>query len=356
MLQPSALLLDHGKRGTVEVMAKRRHRTAPGDSPAVSWRRGTHITATPIWCDAQRAREVCFVSCAHAVDDTRHGQLIATEATRALLTRQPESALTSPYGRPFTLGTRRLELIQSGHALGSAALAVDVDDRRVLYAGAINPHGGDLGGVADTRDCDAIVVAASYGDARFRFPEIASARAQLLGFAEETGAAGGLAVALVSSASKALDVAAYLAGENIEVLAHRTMHHAAQKVRQLDDALLPPIRRWSGKTRADKTTLLLWPSWRHSALAQAKLPAGSRMALVSGAAIDAQSIAEVGADTGIAWSNQADHDELLAYIDACGATQVYLTGTYAEPLAATLDCSARPARALGPPRQMNLFP
>ncbi len=337
-------------------MAKRRHRTAPGDSPPVSWRRGTHITATPIWCDAQRTRAVCFVSCAHAVDDTDHGQLIATEATLALLAREPESALASPYGRPFTLGTRRLELIQSGHAIGSAALAIDVDDRRVLYAGAINPHGGDLGGVADTRECDAIVVAASYGDPRFRFPPVTSARAQLLAFAEEVSAAGGLAVALVSSASKALDIAAYLGGAGVDVFTHRTMHVAAQKLRRIDGSRLPPIRRWPGRLHEGKSRLLVWPSWRHAGLAQVELPAASRIALVSGAAIDAEVIAEVGADTGIAWSNQADYDELLAYIDACGATQLYLTGTYAEPLAQTLDCRARPARALGPPRQMTLFP
>lgn len=349
------MLLDTGKRGTVAVMAKRRHRTAPGTNPPVSWRRGTHITATPIWCDAQRARSVCFVSCAHAVDDTRHGQLIATEPTLALLTRQPESALASPYGRPFTLGTRRLELIQSGHAIGSAALAVDVDERRVLYAGAINPHGGDLGGVADTRECDAIIVAASYGDPRFRFPPIAQARAQLLAFAEEVGAAGGLAVALVSSASKALDLAAYLAGADVEVYAHRNMHHAANKLRHLDDSLLPPIRRWAGRLKEGDKRLLLWPSPRRAALAQMKLPEASRIALVSGAAIDAEIVAAIGADIGIAWSNQADHDELIAYIDACGASQVYLTGTYAEKLAETLDCAARPVRALGPPRQMNLF-
>ena len=33
----------------------------PVEHPVV-WRDGVHVVGTPIWCDARRARELCFVS------------------------------------------------------------------------------------------------------------------------------------------------------------------------------------------------------------------------------------------------------------------------------------------------------
>ena len=108
-------------------MAARRPKTAPpvGDQP-VTWRDGVHLTGTSIWCDALRARDVCFVSRANAVTTARHGQLCATAETLALLDsgdrgRRPSSVLPVPYARPFTLGTRRIELFRSGAGLGAAS-------------------------------------------------------------------------------------------------------------------------------------------------------------------------------------------------------------------------------------------
>ena len=51
----------------------------------VTWRDGVHLTGTPIWCDARRRRDVCFVSSADRVGRTGHGQLIGTPITLALL-------------------------------------------------------------------------------------------------------------------------------------------------------------------------------------------------------------------------------------------------------------------------------
>ncbi|MCE9572026.1 MAG: hypothetical protein K8W52_02600, partial [Deltaproteobacteria bacterium] len=56
---------------------------------------------------------------------------------------------------------------------------------------------------------------------------------------------------------------------------------------------------------------------------------------------------------GVAWSNAADRDELLALIAASAAPRIYLTGRRAEAIATTLGPRAR---VLAPPRQMALFP
>jgi putative mRNA 3-end processing factor len=345
----------------------------------VTWRDGIHLQGTPIWCDARRTRDVCFVSCAHAAGASRHGQLIATAPTLALLGADPRGTqLPVPYGRPFTLGTVRLELLRSGHTLGSAALVADVRGQRVLYAGAVNPRGGGLGDAADLRACDALVLAATYGHPRYRFPPVATVMAEVVAFVHEVTAAGGVAALLVSSPSKALDVACRLAEQTtVPLLAHRSICEAARRLRAAHPAL-PRLRRWApgpagARNPGRKTSpkpgrksnppagvssgfALLWPARQRQALAGlAALAAGSRTALVSGRALDQEHVASLEVDAAYAWSNQADCDDLVAFIESCGARDVFLIHRHAETLAAVLHSDARRVRALGPPLQMPLF-
>src|SRR5687767_11207119 len=129
----------------------RRPRAAP--TASVTWRDGVHLTGTPIWCDARRRRDVCFVSSADRVGKAGHGQLIGAPLTLALLGASGGGHLAVPLHRRFTLGTVRLELIDSARGPGAAALVVDITGKVVLYAGAIRAG-------AEVRTCDAVVVGA----------------------------------------------------------------------------------------------------------------------------------------------------------------------------------------------------
>lgn len=317
------------------------------------WRNGVHLCGTAIWCDALRARDICFLSRADAVGRVRHGQIIATGET--LLTiddggRGPDSVLSSPYGRPFTLGTRRLELVRSGHSLGAAGLAVDVDGQRVLYAGAVNPRGGGLGGTADVRPCDTLIVAAAYDTPSF--PSTDDAAAALLDRLADRPA-DQATVLLVGSIGRALDVAARLGAAGIALGAHRTIHVAAQRLRRAQEAELPAMRRVGARDHA-AGRVVLWPL-AHRDTARAVAGDGGRVILVSGRAAETDAAAAVGADDGVAWSGHAGRDELIAYIESSGAHRVYLTHRQAEPLAAALHRRGRIVRPLGPPVQMTLF-
>ncbi len=350
-------------RGTVPGMA----RPPRADSAPVTWRDGIHIHGTAIWCDALRARDVCFVSCAHAVPSSRHGQLVATAETLAMLGEdRGDSRLAVPYGRPFSLGTHRLELIRSGHSLGSASLLVDVDGHRVLYAGAVNPRGGGLGGAADTRPCDTLILAASYGEPEARFPPVDEVIDAVAGFALDVTASGATAVLLVSSPSKALDVASRLADSipgclagsssashrsQLSFFAHRSIYDAATRLRR-DFPSLPRLRRLASRPPAGH--VLLWPIGRRDAV-PANLPAASKVALVSGLATEPGVLDELDVSAGFAWSNQADHDALVEYILTSSAAQIVLTHRHAEALAEELRASRPGVSVLGPPRQMSLF-
>lgn len=322
-----------------------RRRSTPPSTEPVTWRDGVHVTGTAIWCDARRSRDVCFVSAADRIGRVGHGQLIATAATLAQLGAVSGAHLSVPYRRPFTLGTVRLELIPTGHALGAAALLVEAGGQRVLCTGVVGANGG-LGELPELRSCDTLVVDAPYGRPEHRFGPRDEAADQTVAFARATTEAGAAAVLLVTSAGKALDVAARLATDGIEAAGHRSIVLASQRLRTASVAA-PSVRK-----AAPRPGPLLWPLAERDRLDALLGATPRRIALVSGRAVEPSAVRDAGADAAIAWSNTADRSELLAYIQGSGARRVYLTGRCAEAMAAELGDRAR---VLGPPQQMPLF-
>jgi hypothetical protein len=316
--------------------------SAARQTAGVSWRDGVHVLGTAVWCDARRARAVCFVSSADRTGRAGHGQLIATAETLALLGAHDDSHLAAPTGRPFTLGTVRLELIRSGWCVGAAALLVDAG-HRVLYAGAVAPGGTGLGGAAEMRRCDTLVVAAPYGAAHHAFTGGAG---DVVDFARRTIKAGAVPVVLVTSAVKGLDVVAALDAAEIPSAGHRAIVEAARRVGTAGTEL--SVKRTVARGRA-----LVWLVSDQARLTAALGGAKAKVALASGLAVEKDVVRELGVDTAIPWSAAADRAGLLDYIRRSGAAEVAVTGAYADEIAAALGPHAR---RLGPHRQMTLFP
>jgi len=324
----------------------------------VSWRDGLHITGTQIWCDALRAREICFLSRADAVPSARHGQIIATAETVAMLDggkdRGPETELAVPLGRPFTLGTVRLELLRSGVAIGSASLVVDIDSQRLMYAGDVAPNGADLGGAADLRKCDTLILGTRYGDPRFDFEPVDTVASRLIDFVGEQKAAGRATVVLVNSVGRAMDMVARLGSAGLELSGHRAICLAAQRLRRSGLALAA-VRRANAKSGVAPGRVLLWPTSARDALDRVVIPPATSIALLSGDAGDANELAFMRASHGFVWGGSADYESLLGYIAACEPSRIFTTGRFAETMANQLTRRDRPATALGPPVQMNLW-
>ena len=303
----------------------RRPRSAP--VAPVSWRDGVHLTGTPIWCDARRRRDVCFVSSADRVGSAGHGQLIATPITLALIAAHGTGHLAAPLHRPFTLGTVRLELIPSGRALGAAALHVDAGGRTVLYAGPIRTP------EADVRAADAVVVAAPVGERAFA--PLEETAGKLVAWVRARLAAGKPPVVVVDSAIDGLEIATRLIAEGLIVAGSRSLRDAALRIGEL--VAMPPIRAPGRepcvvvRVETDRVKI-----------------ADAVTALVSARALEPQPDYEAA----FAWPFVATRDQLLAWIEQTRAQEVFVTGACAEAIASALGARAR---VLGPPRQMALF-
>lgn len=322
-------------RDVARRSARARPSTAtPGGEAAVTWRDGVHLTGTPIWCDARRRRDVCFVSSADRVVKTGHGQLIGTPITIALASSEIAGHLAVPLHRPFTLGTTRLELIPSGRSLGAAALHVDMGERTMLYAGEIRVKGGVER--AEVRSCDALVVAAPFGESHHRFAKLDDILEQLVAWVKRMMRGHKTPEIVVDTALDGLEVARHLLEQELIVVGSKALRDAAKQIGTL--ATVASVRASSKEPAVVIRT----------EIEKAKLVRPAT-ALVSGRALD---LHKAGYKDGFPWPFAAGRDELLAWIEQARAKEIFVTGASADAIATKLGSKAR---VLGPPRQMALF-
>ena len=306
----------------------------------MTWRDGVHLTGTPIWCDARRRRDICFVSSADRIGRTGHGQLIGTPLTLALLGAHGQGHLAVPVRQRFTLGTHRLELIPSGRGLGAAALWVDIAGRTVLYAGPVRTFAGGAGDPAEVRTCDAVVVAAPYGEPHHQFPPLADVIAQTLEWTRAQLQTDRRPVLFVDTALDGLEVAIKLAAAGIAIAAARPIRDAALRAGEVMH--LPAIGTPGKEPRA-----VIWLDADRLGLTRALADRPHASALVSARALD-----RGPADAAFAWASVADRVQLLAWIESTSARDVFLTGAGADAIASVLGPRAH---VIGPPQQMALF-
>lgn len=317
-------------------------------APAAVWRDGVQLAGTPIWCDARRRRDVCFASAYGRVARTGHGQLIATPATLALLGAAGPGHLGVPLRRAFSLGTLQLELLPSGAGLGAAALRVQLENgSATLYAGAVSTRSAGIVEPGEVRAADCAIVAAPYGAPGHVFPDPAAVAAELVEWAAPRVASTAVLV-LVSTELRALELSILFARAGLEVAAPPALRNLARRAR----LALPEVPELSHLTRGKPQLVLATPELRASVVSRlGAVPLST--AWVSGEAADPGACARAQVDRGFAWSACADRAQLLAWIEATCAREIYLTGRHAAELAAHLGPRAS---VLGPPTQMPLFP
>ena len=100
---------------------------------------GIHLDGSILWFDAQQNGELTFLSSALVAKSRPGPQVIATEETVRILEarRKKPKALVCQYNRPFSIGRLKMELLPSGSVLGGALLYLETENKRILYAPAL---------------------------------------------------------------------------------------------------------------------------------------------------------------------------------------------------------------------------
>ncbi|MBX7098387.1 MAG: MBL fold metallo-hydrolase [Myxococcaceae bacterium] len=316
-------------------------------------RGGLHVTGTPLWLDARRKSELSFVSHAHSDHIARHQRTIATEATSRLMAHRLgplESVLTAPYRKRFTLGALELELLPAGHVLGSAQLKVTRDDgHRLAYTGDFTLDRLATAEPAVTAECDTLVMEATFGSPRFRFPARAQVFDEVEAWARRALSRGVHPILYAYSLGKSQEAIAQLNARGLKVCVHPSIFAVTEIYRAFGVAV--EAREFDGTLQPDEVGV--FPPFGKSPALKRLTPKVT--AVLTGWAIEPWAARRSGADVAFPISDHADFPSLLRYAKATGAREVVTVHGFAEELAAALRKEGVFARAATQAVQLELF-
>jgi putative mRNA 3-end processing factor len=313
-----------------------------------------HLSESVLWFDAPRRQALSFVSHAHGDHIARHQRVIATDPTARLMAKRlgklPE-ALTVPYRQAFDVGPLRLTLFPAGHILGSAQILVIRNGRRIVYTGDLCLSPSLTAELADVVPCDVLVIEATFGHPRYKLPPRPEALARVEEFVRSTLARDEIPVLLAYALGKSQEVIRYLGERGFAIRAEDSVCSMSQIYRE-SGCDLPAISHYRGTVEPGE--VLIIPPHRSRAPSIKRL-ARHRSAILTGWAVDPDAARRYRADEAIALSDHADFDQLVHYVEASGARQVYTVHGFCVPLAEALVARGIRARPLDSGAQLDLF-
>ena len=313
------------------------------------------LSGTDIYFDSKRAVPLSFVSSANVNKLPRSEKIIATPETIKLLGKKIKGSavLSSPYGKPFTLGSYSIELIPSGQMLGAAQVVVEKDGRRIIYTGGFKLKNTATAGYADLRRCDTLIVDCAYGAPKFIFPPPEIVMESILEFVNRTLFEDKIPVILVNPLGKAQDLIIFLGERNVEL----SLHPAMAKTLRLYEELGVRIPPYGGiKRKHFKNNVLIAPlSYRDSAvvenLKRKKVAVISGRSMENGAFVRSALRAEVA----FPLSNHFGYDEISEYLGVSRPENVIIRGNFSDSFTEGLEKDGWNITAFKKPRQLALF-
>ena len=313
------------------------------------------LSGTDIYFDSKRAVPLSFVSSANIDRLPKSTKIIATPQTVKLLGGKIKGSavLSSPYGKPFTLGSYSIELIPSGQMLGAAQVVVEKDGRRIVYAGSFKLRHTATAGYVELRRCDTLIVDCAYGAPKFVFPPPEAVMESIFEFVNRTLFEDNIPVILINPMGKAQDLIIFLGEREVEM----SLHPAMAKTLRLYEELGIRIPPYGGiKRKHFKNKVLIAPlSYRNSAVVE-NLPR-KKVAVVSGRSMENGAFmrSSLRAEVAFPLSNHWGYDEISEYLDVSRPENVVIRGDFSDSLTDRLKKDGWNVTALKKPRQLALF-
>ena len=305
--------------------------------------RGVYLPELDLWLDSTRKRETSVISHAHSDHTARHGRPIVTPNTLLLLRDYLKNSdpVVLPYSEPLETATHTISLHPAGHCLGSAQTLVvsKSTGHRLLYTGDIKTRPSPTNEPAEPVQADTLVIESTYGRPEYLFPS----QEQTLATATRTLRAwldrGERPVALGWRLGKAQEMLHHLLSDGFEVVAEEGIYRAVEGYREAGIDFPGVVSAFDGH----------WPDGTVALFPPGKSVRGLReyrniktMELTGWAASNTRHHWRRPADASLPFSDHADFNDLVAYVQAVNPSRVYTVYGFPE-LAAKLRSMGYPA-------------
>lgn len=324
-------------------------------SRQIVWDRGVHLEGTVLWFDPTRVREFCGVSSTQAPLSERQLKILWSDRTARLLALRhgrKSRGLVCPYNRSFSMGNLSIELFPSGYVAGGAQFQITLrSGHKIVYTGPFSMRRNRTAEAIEVRRCDTLIVDATYGHERYRFPARAEVEAEVLEWTRSALAAGLTPILLVKNPGKAQDLIHLLGSADLPLRVHRGIY-AFNKAYRAIGIDLPNTKQFRG--RPGHGEVLIWPSHLRRSKAIRNLRK-TRLATLTGLGGERGAARRLRVSHAFTWSGRSDFDGIMEYVRRAQPRSVVTTGRFATELAHTLSESGVPAEPIRESAQLDLI-
>ncbi len=305
--------------------------------------RGVYIPELDLWLDSRRKQDCSVISHAHSDHTARHRCPIITPNTLLLLRDylKKSDPVVLPYGEPLETPTHTLTLYPAGHCLGSAQSLIvsKATGHRLLYTGDIKTRPSPTNEQLETVQADTLVIESTYGRLDYLFPSQERVLSQASNTLRGWLSKGERPVVLGWRLGKAQELLHHLLNDGFEVVAEGGIYDAVQAYCEAGVDFPGSVVKFDGHW-PDGMVALFPPGKSSRVLRDYRYR--RTMELTGWAASAEQRRWGPPADASLPFSDHADYNDLLAYVEAVNPSRVYTVYGFPD-LAAGLRSMGYPA-------------
>ena len=315
--------------------------TAAGGRDArleVAFDRGVYLPQMGLWLDSLRKQDTSVISHAHSDHTARHRRPVLTAGTRLLLGDylSRSEPVELEFGETLDFPDCTVTLYPAGHCLGSAQTLVEskATGERLLYTGDLRVQPSPINEAPQQVPCDVLVIESTYGRPDYVFPPQEEAIGTAMRVVAQWLEQGAVPVVLGWKLGKAQEALYHLLSSGFRVACETSVYEIAQKYEAAGVEFPGEYRACQGEFRENEA--LLFPPGKKSREAVHRITPERRpvryLELTGWAAGDGVKPWGRGrpGDASLPYSDHADFNDLVAYVEAVRPKQVYTVFGFPE--------------------------
>lgn len=284
---------------------------------------GIRISDSNLYLDAKKRTVLSFVSHAHSDHARRHDQVLATPATLSLmrLRQRKIHALALPYHQYFDIGDLHLELLPSGHMLGSAQILIERNGTRLIYTGDFKPGKNRTAEALEVRQANILIMESTFGAPQFIFPKEWEIIERLAKFIDNCFRSGIVPVVMGYALGKSQEALKILGELDFHISIHPSLAPIVQVYEQ-HGIQFKNYQIYQGEDLRER--VLLVPPHLARSHVVTKIWR-TRKLVLTGWAVDPDAKYRYAADEALPYSDHADFNQLIQFVHQVQPEKVFIT-------------------------------
>ncbi len=282
-----------------------------------------YIPNLDLYLDSQKKRANGFISHGHADHIARHQRIICTPETARILSLRLKNpnCETLPFFRKKKMSDGAITLYPAGHILGSAQFYYESSMGSMLYTGDFRTRSARTAEAFKYQLCDVLIMETSFGNPKYIFPPRKDIEKELLMILGNKLKEGVTPVVFAYPLGKAQEVLHLLGHSNLPVAVHYSILRYVYAYEKLG-IKFGTYEKFKKSDYKEKVLLLpaMFRTNRYMESIRDKYTI-----YLSGWGMDNYAPFHFGVDKVLPYSDHADFEELLTFVDRVKPQIIYCT-------------------------------